>query len=157
MINGELDDTDKNILNLLQQDCRLTLKEIAHRLHKSLTPVHVRVKRLQDEGYIKRYAALLNPKKIQRGLIAFTQVQVRPHSQETLQNFKLEVVKITEVMECYHMTGTFDFLLKIAIRDMEAYDQLVTKKLSMLPDVGNLQSLFVMSEVKNESAFELGK
>lgn len=153
MINHQLDQTDIGILELLQKDARLTHKEIAHRLHKTVTPIHLRVRKLQEEGFIKRYAAIIDPKKIGRGLIAYTQVQVKQHSQESLMAFQTEVVKLKEVMECYHMTGAFDFLLRIAIADMDEYNQVLMKKLSRLPDVGNLQSLFVMSEAKNETAY----
>ncbi|MDB5029850.1 Lrp/AsnC family transcriptional regulator [Mucilaginibacter sp.] len=156
MINKELDPTDTGILRLLQNDARLTHKELGQRLHKSITPIHARVRRLQDEGYIKRYAAILDPKKIGRGLIVYTQVQLKQHAQDSLLAFQAEVVKLSEVMECYHMTGAFDFLLRIAISDMDEYNHLVMNKLSILPDVGMMQSFFVMSEAKNESAYELG-
>jgi Lrp/AsnC family leucine-responsive transcriptional regulator len=156
-MSNQLDPTDTGILRLLQQDARLTHKEIGEKLHKSITPIHARVKRLQEEGYIKRYAAILNPKKIGRGLIAYTQVQLKQHSQESLLNFQNEVIKLREVMECYQMTGAFDFLLRIAIADMDEYNSLVMSKLSKLPDVGMMQSFFVMSEAKNETAFALGK
>ncbi len=150
-----LDDTDLGILKLLQSDARLTHKEIAYRLHKTVTPIHVRIKRLQKDGYIKKYTAIIDPKKIGKGLIAYTQVQLKVHSQENLIDFQSEVIKLSEVMECYHMTGAFDFLLKIAINDMDEYQKLLMHKLSKLPDVGVMQSFFVMSEAKNETAFVL--
>ncbi len=156
MINNALDDTDFGILALLQKDSRITHKEIAARLNKSVTPIHVRIKRLQDEGYIKHYTAILDHKKIGLGLIAYTQVQIKQHSHEGLMAFQTEVVKLKEVMECSHMTGSFDFLLRIAIRDMEEYNDLVMNKLSKLPDVGMMQSFFVMSETKHETAYPLG-
>jgi Lrp/AsnC family leucine-responsive transcriptional regulator len=155
-MNHQLDPTDTGILRLLQQDARLTHKEIGEKLHKSITPIHARVKRLQEEGYIKRYAAILDPKKIGRGLIAYTQVQLKQHTHHSLLTFQEEVVKFPEVMECYHMTGAFDFLLRIAIADMDEYNEVVMSKLSKLPDVGVMQSFFVMSEAKNETAFVLG-
>ena len=155
-MNNNLDQTDIGILNLLQQDARLSHKELAHQLHKTVTPIHVRVRRLQEDGYIKRYAAIVDPKKIGRDLIAYTQVQLKEHSQKTLLAFSAEVIKLTEVMECYHMTGAFDFLLRIAIRDMNEYNDVLMKKLSNLPDVGMMQSFFVMSEAKYETAYMLG-
>jgi DNA-binding Lrp family transcriptional regulator len=150
-----LDDTDLGILKLLQSDARLTHKEIAYRLHKTVTPIHARIKRLQKDGYIKKYTAIIDPKKIGKGLIAYTQVQLKVHSQENLIDFQSEVIKLSEVMECYHMTGAFDFLLRIAINDMDEYQKLLMYKLSKLPDVGVMQSFFVMSEAKNETAFVL--
>ncbi|HEY4325181.1 MAG TPA: Lrp/AsnC family transcriptional regulator [Mucilaginibacter sp.] len=154
-MENKLDKTDVGILNLLQEDSRLTHKELAVRLHKTITPIHARVRRLQEEGYIKRYTAIIDHKKIGRSLIAFTQVQLKEHSQERLMAFMSEAVKLPEVMECYHMTGSFDFLLRIAIKDMDEYNLVLMKKLSMLPDVGTMQSLFVMSEAKHETAYIL--
>ncbi|MDN5285237.1 MAG: winged helix-turn-helix transcriptional regulator [Mucilaginibacter sp.] len=152
---NELDAIDLGILQLLQNDARLSHKELAYKLNKSVTPIHVRIRRLQKDGYIKRYATILDPKKIGRGLIAFTQVQLKEHSQDTLLTFQREVVKLSEVMECYHMTGAFDFLLRIAISDMNEYNELLMNKLSKLRDVGTMQSFFVMSEAKNETAYVL--
>jgi len=144
-------------LQLLQQDARLSHKELAYKLNRSVTPIHVRVRRLQEEGYIRHYTAIVNPKKVGINLIAYTQVQLKEHSQEKLKGFQAEVVKLKEVMECYHLTGIFDFLLRIAIRDMEEYNDLLINKLSKLPDVGTMQSFFVMSEAKHETAYSLGK
>jgi len=155
MINNQPDETDIGILSLLQEDARLTHKELAHRLHKSITPIHIRVKRLQDEGYIRRYTALVDPKKIGRGLVGYIQVQLVKHSEESLTTFMTEVVKLAEVMECYHMTGAFDFLLRIAIKDMDEYNKLLMKKLANLPGVGMMQSFFVMSEAKYETAYAI--
>lgn len=149
------DQTDLGILNLLQNDARLTHKELGHRLHKTITPIHIHVKKLEEQGYIKRYAAIVEPKKVGLNLIAFTQVQLKQHVQESLRSFQQEVVKLPEVMECYHMTGAFDFLLKILVEDMDSYSDLLTSKLSILPDVGTMQSFFVMTEVKNEIALPL--
>lgn len=150
-----IDQTDKGILKLLQADARLTNKEIAGRLNRSVTPIHTRIKRLQEEGYIKKYTALVEPTKIGRGLIGFIQVQLKEHSQHSLMAFQQEVVKLAEVMECYHMTGVFDFLLKIAIKDINEYNELMMQKLSQLPDVGTIQSFFVMSAAKNETAYPI--
>jgi Lrp/AsnC family leucine-responsive transcriptional regulator len=156
-MNHGLDEIDTGILQLLQQDARLSHKELAYKLNRSVTPIHVRVRRLQEEGYIRHYTAIVNPKKVGINLIAYTQVQLKEHSQEKLKGFQAEVVKLKEVMECYHLTGIFDFLLRIAIRDMEEYNDLLINKLSKLPDVGTMQSFFVMSEAKHETAYSLGK
>ena len=108
-------------------------------------------------GYIKRYVALVDHKKVGRGLLAYTQVQVKPHSEENLTAFLEEVVKLPEVLECSHLTGKFDFLLKIAVRDMDEYNQLLRQKLAKLPKVDNMESMFVMSQAKCETGYALGK
>ena len=154
-MNRQLDAIDIKILQLLQQDASLSHKELAARLNKTVTPIHVRVRRLREEGYIKKYTIIVDPKKVGKGLIAYTQVQIKEHTQQALLAFQKDVVKLTEVMECYHMNGSFDFLLRIAIRDMDEYNEVLMKKLSKLPDVGMMTTYFVMSEAKYETAYEL--
>src|SRR5476649_213502 len=105
----ELDKTDKGILKLLEQDGTLTHKEIAHRLHKTINPIHARIRNLENTGYIKKYRAEVDHKMIGKGLIYYTQVRLKQHSKESLNAYKTEVVKVVEVMECYHLTGPFDF------------------------------------------------
>jgi Lrp/AsnC family leucine-responsive transcriptional regulator len=156
MLNNKLDKEDLMILEMLQEDARITHKQIGNRLHKSVTPIHVRVKRLEEEGYIKKYVAIVDPVKVGRGLIAYTQVQLKEHSQLALTSFQQEVIKLPEVLECCHMSGIFDFLLRIAISDMNAYNELLMTKLSKLPDVGNMQSFFVLSSAKQETAYPVG-
>ena len=154
-----LDSTDIRILQLLQHDDRLTNKEVADKLGKSVTPVYERIKWLEDEGYITRYVALVNKDLIGKHLTAFTTVQLKEHSATALRGFEREVVKFPEVMECYHMTGRFDFLIKMAIRDMKEYNELLMGKLATLPNVGGLETFFVLSEGKKETAYalEVGK
>lgn len=149
----ELDKTDKGILKLLEQDGKLTHKEIAYQLRKTVNPIHARVRQLEKSGYIKKYRAEVDHKKVGKGLICYTQVQLKQHSKDSLNAYKTEVVKVPEVMECYHLTGPFDFLLRIACRDIDEYNLILNEKLSVLSDVGNMQSLFVMSEVKHETAY----
>lgn len=153
MINNQLDKTDRRILTLLQQNCRMTHKAIAHHLNMSLTPVHVRIRRLEEEGYIQRYVALIKPLKVGIGVIAYTQVQVKPHTHENLLNFVRDVTGLPEVMECTHVSGKFDFLLKVAVRDMYAFNQLLVEKLARLPNVDNMESLFAISQPKYETAY----
>lgn len=150
-----LDSVDKGILELLQKNSRLTHKEIAAKLNKSVTPIHVRIRRLQDEGFIKKYTAILDPKLISKQLTVFTQIQLKEHHQNALVNFMEEAVKIVDVMECYHMTGAFDILLKVCVKDMEEYTAVISNKLSNLPHVGTVQSVFVLTEAKRETAYSL--
>jgi DNA-binding Lrp family transcriptional regulator len=150
-----LQDDDIRILQLLQHDARLTTKEIADKIGKTPTPVYERIRRMEKEGIIKGYVALLDRSKIDRGLIGFTLIHLKEHSQTMLNNFKKESSNFAEVMECYHMTGEFDFILKIAIRDMQEYNEFLVNKLATLPNVGTVQSVFVLSEGKVETAFPL--
>jgi len=155
MINNELDKIDRRILNLLQHDAQLPHKAIARQVGMSPNSVNVRIKRLAAEGYVRKYVVLLDHKKVNRSLLAYTQVQVKPHTEENLSAFLTEAVKLDEVMECSHLTGKFDFLLKIAVKDMDEYNELLRHKLAKLPKVDNMESLFVMSQAKCETAFKL--
>jgi Lrp/AsnC family leucine-responsive transcriptional regulator len=148
-----LDKTDTGILKLLQQDALLSNKQLALELNKSTATIHERVRRLKAEGFIKRSVAILDGKKIGKSLIAYSQVQLKEHTDQALSSFEKEVVKFTEVMECYHMTGAFDFILRIVISDMDAYHSFLRNKLAQLSNIGTVQSFFVMSEIKSETAY----
>lgn len=150
---NNLDKTDTGILKLLQQDALLSNKQLALELNKSTATIHERVRRLKAEGYIKRSVAILDGKKIGKSLIAYSQVQLKEHTDQALSSFEKEVVKFTEVMECYHMTGAFDFILRIVISDMDAYHSFLRNKLAQLSNIGTVQSFFVMSEIKSETAY----
>lgn len=150
-----LDEVDLNILRLLQADGSKTHKEIAFQLHKSVATIHERTRRLKDEGYIRRTVAILDPKLIHKGLIAFTHVLLNDHTSASLTNFEREAVKFPEVMECFQMTGTFDFLLRIATADMDEYQLFYRNKLANLPNINTVQSFFVLTEIKSDTAYPL--
>ena len=150
-----LDPIDIRILQFLQHDARLTNKEIADKLGKSVTPVYERIKKLEENGTIRKYVAILDKNRVGKNLIAFTTVQLKEHSQSSLRGFEKEGSKFQEVMECYHLTGQFDFLLKIAIGDMEEYNSFLINKLATLPNIGVVQTFFVLSEGKVETAYAL--
>ncbi len=150
-----LQDDDIRILRLLQHDARLTTKEIADKLGKSQTPVYERIRRLEKEGYIVGYVALLDKNKIQRSLIAFSHVQLKEHSSAMLNAFKESTSKFPEVMECYQMTGEYDFILKVVVKDMNEYNEFYNNTLSALPNIRTVQSFFVLSEGKVATAYPL--
>ncbi len=150
----DLDTTDLEILKILQKDASLTNKEISFKLHKSIATVHERIKRLREQGYIKRVVAILDRKKIDKSLIAFSQVLLNDHTADTLDTFEREVVKFPEVMECFQMTGTFDFILRVATGDMDEYHRFY-RKLGTLPKITSVQSFFVLSETKSDTAYPL--
>jgi Lrp/AsnC family leucine-responsive transcriptional regulator len=151
----ELDPTDIGILKLLQKDASLTNKEISYKMNKSIATVHERIRKLKGQGYIKKVVAILDRKKINRSLIAFSQVLLNDHAADTLHQFEKEVAKFSEVMECFQMTGTFDFILRIATSDMDAYHDFYRNKLATLPNITSIQSFFVLSETKSDTAYPL--
>lgn len=152
---ASLDHYDLRILQLLQHDARLTNKEIADKIGKSVSPVYERIRRLEQEGYIKQYVAVLDKRKIDKSLSAYTHVQLKEHADHMMKTFEKEVIKIPEVMECYHMTGQYDYLLKVALRDMDEYYSFIINKIAKLPNVGTVQSFFVLFEAKKETAYRI--
>lgn len=150
-----LDHDDLRILQLLQCDARLNYKEIAHKIGKSATRVFERIKKLEQRGYIKNYVAILDRRLIGKSLMAYTHVQLKEHAAAVMKKFENEVIKFPEVMECYHMTGQYDYLLKIALKDMDEYYDFMLNKLASLSNVGTVQSFFVLKEAKKETAYTL--
>jgi len=150
-----LDKIDLDILRLLQQDARLTSKELAYKLRKGNTTIFARVSRMKQLGYITGSVTLIDRKKFGDMLIAFTQVNVTNHTCDTLTKFQEEVVHFPEVLECYQMTGEYDFLLKIVVADMTGYNNFLVEKLARLQNIGALESHFVITESKRELAYPL--
>ena len=124
MANTEtLDDTDRRILKLLQKDSRMTVKELAARVHLSPSPTFERQKRLERLGYIERYMAVVNPQKVGNGILVLCNIRLKQHTQSLIQEFMDAVQSIDEITECYNTSGDFDFLIKVYTRDMKAYQQ----------------------------------
>ncbi|WP_343680588.1 Lrp/AsnC family transcriptional regulator [Chryseobacterium arthrosphaerae] len=145
----QLDDKDLQLLRLLQKNAKLTVKELAREVSLSPSPVFERVKRLEQEGYIKRYAAVLDAEKLNRGFTVFCQIKLKIHDRSVGYDFVKEILEIEEVAECYNISGDFDFLLKVQVRDMKHYQDFVFNKLGSVDSIGSTHSTFVMAEVKN--------
>lgn len=145
-----IDAIDKRIIQLLLNDGKMKIKEIAHQLNMTNTPIFERIKRLEKEGYIKGYTAKVDASKLGFTLVAFCSVTLERHHKEYLSQFIEEVKELAEVIECYHIAGMFDYLLKIRVQDMENYQHFITHKLANLSNIGRVQSSFVMTEIKNE-------
>lgn len=151
MQSYKLDAIDRQIIMLLQSDARLKTKEVAHQVGLTVTPTYDRIKRLEKDRYIDKYVALVNKQKVGKTLVAFCNVSLEKHSKPYLDNFESEIIKIPEVIECYHIAGGFDYLLKLVISDMTNYQQFITNKLATIENVATVQSSFVMTEVKNST------
>ncbi|TCD28590.1 Lrp/AsnC family transcriptional regulator [Pedobacter psychrodurus] len=150
-----LDKTDIQILQILQIDAALSIEVISNRVNKSAATVHARIKRLKESGHIKRMVAILDSRLIERNYIAFSQVYLKSHTKECLNEFKDEVVKFDEVMECFQMTGAFDFILRISTQNMDHYNMFYNEKLATLSNISTIQTSFVMCEVKSDTAYPL--
>lgn len=143
-----LDSKDMAILALLQQNARMTVKEIADKIHLSTTPVHERIKRLEASGVIKQYATLVDHTKVKKGLIAICYVSLKEHSKTAGTKFIKAINAMTEVIECYNISGEFDFMLKVVTEDMNAYHDFHVNKLSNIENMGHVQSVFVIGVIK---------
>jgi len=143
-----LDKADKQILNLLQQDSSLTIKEIAAQMDLSTTPVFERIKKLEKASYIRKYVALLNAKKIGRKLTVFINVSLQKHSKDAVEKFVSAVYCFEEVQELHHVSGDSDFLVKVLLDDMEAYNDFVLNKLGLIRNTSNVRSQFALSNRK---------
>jgi len=147
-----LDSVDKQIVGTLQKDGRITIKALAEQLNLTTTPVFERVKRLEKEGVISKYVALVNPKKVNRNLIVFISISLKNHTRSYLDKFVNEMRSYNEIMECYHIAGNFDYLLKAQMKDMEAFQQFILNKLSVNSNIAHVQSSFVLSKDKYSTA-----
>ncbi|MEJ2884802.1 Lrp/AsnC family transcriptional regulator [Pedobacter sp. GR22-6] len=155
MNTSRLDHTDLRMLIHLQEDSRISNKQLASKMHMSLTTVSERIRRLSKEGYIKGYTTELNREKFNLGMTVFIHVQLWDHSANCLDDFNNTVSSWDEVRECYHMSGQYDFYLKIVIMDMPAYSRFLTTKLAKLPNLAHLQSYFVIAETKFDTRLKL--
>ncbi len=151
----KLDELDKKILALLQENARWTYKEIAQKINLSLTPVHDRIKRLESEGVIEKYVGILNKNKLGLGLTVYSQVTIIRQTKEVSEIFDEAIKKLPEVVECNFVSGSFDYLLKIVVPDMESYHNFHQMKLSLIPGVSLINSYFVMLEVKNTTEISI--
>lgn len=150
-----LDKTDRKILEALQADARLNTKEIAHRIGLSVTPTYERLKKIEKSGVIKSYVTLLHGEKAGKTLVAFCNVSLQLHSQPLIKKFETATAKMEEVMECYHVAGTYDYLLKVVVNDMRSYQYFLTNKLAAIENIAQVHSSFVMTEIKHTTAFRL--
>jgi len=144
-----LDDTDIQLLKLLGEDSEITIKDLAVKVHLSPSPVFERVKRLKTNGYIKKYVAIIDAEKLNFGLIVFCNIKLKQHDKSIGHEFVTDIMKLGEVVECYNISGDFDFLLKVYAKDMKHYQDFVFNKLGAVKSIGSTHSTFVMCENKH--------
>ena len=143
-----LDKHDLAILKLLQENARATVKEISAKVHLSTTPVHERIKRLESNGVIRQYATLVDHAKVKKGLMVICYVSLKAHSKTAGMKFIRAINELREVIECYNISGEFDFMLKVVEENMDSYYDFHVNRLSQIENMGNVQSVFVMGVVK---------
>lgn len=148
--SGRLDNTDLLILKTIQENARLSIKEVAAAVHLSSTPVFERLRRLEAGGYIKKYITVLDAEKLGAGFVVFCKVKMRRMNRAIASDFTSRIQGIPEVTECYNISGGFDYLLKVHAPDMAYYRDFVLNVLGSIESVGGLESVFVMDEVKHD-------
>ncbi len=144
-----LDAKDLSILALLQQNARITVKEISEKIHLSTTPVHERIKRMESDGVIKQYVTLVDHSKVKKGLMVICYVSLKAHSKNAGTKFINAINEMNEIIECYSISGEFDFMLKVVEENMDSYYDFHVNKLSQIENIGNVQSVFVMGVIKD--------
>lgn len=150
-----LNELDKELLKLLQKDSKQTNKAISHTLGLSVTAVYERIRKLEKNGIVSNYVALIDKKKVDKAFVAFCHVKLVQHSQDYVMKFEREVRKLDEVLECYHISGDYDYLLKVLVKDMEAFRDFMVKKLTKIDHIGSTHSMFMINEVKHTTAITL--
>jgi Lrp/AsnC family leucine-responsive transcriptional regulator len=150
-----LDSTDKKLLHLLQTDSKQTTKELSLKLNLSVTAVYERIKKLEREGIIDKYVVLLNHSKIEKGFVVFCHLKLIQHTIEFISKFESEVIQLKEVLECHHVSGDYDYILKVVVKDMEAYREFLVTKLTTLEHIGSTHSTFMINEVKYTTVVEV--
>jgi len=148
----KLDSIDYKILELLQEDAKQTNKELSGKLNLSITAVYERIKKLEKDGVIKKYVALINKEKIAKAFVAFCHIKLVKHTQEYVVQFEKDVARLDEVTECYHISGDYDYILKVHVEDMQSFREFMVNKLTTINHIGSTHSMFMINEVKHTTA-----
>ena len=150
-----MDSIDKKLLGLLQEDTKKTTKELSMVLNLSVTAVYERIKKLEREGVISKYVALIDRNKVEKAFVVFCHIKLIQHTKDFVTTFESEVVKLDEVLECFHVSGDYDYILKVHVKDMDEFREFMVTKLTGLKHIGSTHSSFMIGEVKNTTAFTL--
>ena len=147
----KLDEKDRELLNLLQKNAKWTNKQYALELGMSTTAVYERIKRLERVGVIREYVTLLDSTKIGKPFIVLCQVRLAQHIQDNVHHFERAIARLPEVRECYHVSGEYDYVLRVQVKDMKSYREFLVQKLTSIESIGNTHSTFVIQEVKHST------
>ena len=155
--NAELDSVDVSVLEALQEDGRLSIAQLARRVQRSQAAVHARLRRLEREGYIRKYAALVDRDKMGFDLLCLVHVNLQLHQPGHVESFRAAVRDMPEVLECHHVTGEFDYLLKVVSRNREDLERFVVGRLTPIAGVARIHTSVVLREVKSTTSLPLGR
>ena len=152
-----LDELDRQILTELQRDARMANAELARRLNLSPPAVHARIRRLEEQGYVRGYTALLDRERLGFDMLCFIQISLQLHQVEQVMHFRTAIQQLPEVLECHHVTGEYDYLLKIVVRNRQELERLVMEKLTPIPGVARIHTSLVFSEIKASTELPLSQ
>jgi Lrp/AsnC family leucine-responsive transcriptional regulator len=150
-----LDSTDKKLINLLQNDSKQTTKQLSLQLNLSVTAVYERIKKLENQNVIEKYVAIINKNKIEKSFLVFCHIKLVQHTREYVTTFEREILKLTEVSECFHISGDYDYILKIYVKNMDEYRNFMVTKLTAIKYIGSTHSIFTIEQVKNTTVINL--
>lgn len=150
-----LDELDRAILLELQKNGRISHVELSRIVNLSPPAIHTRIKRLEQQGYIKSYAALLDREHVGYEMLCFISVSLQVHQLEQVENFRRQVSEMAEVLECYHLTGEYDYLLKVAVQNQKSLQQFLMDKLTPIPGIGRIHTSLVLTEIKHTTVLPL--
>ncbi len=154
-MSTHLDHLDIQILEILQQDSTIAIKEIAKQIGLSATPTYERIKGLEKDGYINKYVALVNRDKINLGILVYCNITLKDQTKDAILKFEQAITTLPEIMEVLGLSGNYDYLLKIVSKDIFSYNEFLLNKFSSIPNVAQFHSSIILSEVKKETAFPL--
>ena len=147
----EFDSIDRKLISLLQKDSKVITKQLSLELNLSVTAVYERIKKLERVGVIEKYVAVINKEKIDKSFVVFCHIKLVQHSNKYITKFEADVIQLEEVLECYNVSGEYDYILKVVVKNMRAYRNFINLKLTTLDHIGSTHSIFIISELKNST------
>lgn len=150
-----LDSIDKKLINSLQNDSKQTTKQLSLQLNLSVTAIYERIRKLENQNVIEKYVAIINKNKIEKSFLVFCHIKLVQHSREYVTTFEREILKLTEVSECFHVSGDYDYILKIYVKNMDEYRNFMVTKLTAIKYIGSTHSIFTIEQVKNTTVINL--
>ena len=151
----KIDDLDQQLLMYLQQNSKITYKELSDKLNLSSTAIHERIKKLEKSGVIGKYVALINRRLINKELLVFSHVKLSKHSHDNIKEFENEIKNLKEVQSCFHVSGDYDYIVKMAFINMDDYRDFMVNKLTTIKAIGSTHSTFVIGDIKDDTAYQL--
>ncbi len=151
----KIDKIDSQIINYLQKDSKITYKQLSDKLNLSSTAIHERIKKLEKSKIIDKYVAVVNRKLINKELLVFSHIKLAQHTHDNIVQFEEDILKQKEILSCYHVSGDYDYIIKMAFENMDDYRDFMVNRLTSIKSIGSTQSTFVISELKDSLEYQM--